>query len=105
MHRDTPCVDEQGCGPTARAAALSSPSAPPLPSARGTSRLRAAVGRARTGLAQARRLWRDFTGESAYERYVERHRREHPGHEPMTERQWWRAKTDFDEDNVQARCC
>ena len=99
MHRDTPCVDEQGCGPTARAAALSSPSA------RGTSRLRAAVGRARTGLAQARRLWRDFTGESAYERYVERHRREHPGHEPMTERQWWRAKTDFDEDNVQARCC
>ncbi|MDU0865218.1 YbdD/YjiX family protein [Actinomyces urogenitalis] len=65
----------------------------------------AAVRRLRSGLAQARRLWRDFTGESAYDRYVERHRREHPDHEPMSPRQWWRAKADFEERNVQARCC
>lgn len=61
--------------------------------------------RIRARLAQARCLWRDFTGESAYDRYVERHRREHPDHPPMSEREWWRAKADYDESNVQARCC
>lgn len=61
--------------------------------------------RIRGRLAQARSLWRDFTGESAYDRYVERHRREHPDHPPMSEREWWRAKADDDESNVQARCC
>ncbi|MBE6474633.1 MAG: YbdD/YjiX family protein [Actinomyces succiniciruminis] len=61
--------------------------------------------RIRAGLARARGLWRDFTGESAYDRYVERHRREHPDHAPMTARQWWRARADFDESNVSAGCC
>ncbi len=61
--------------------------------------------RARSVLANGRVLWRDFTGESAYERYVERHRREHPDHEPMTERQFWRARADFDESNVSSGCC
>ncbi|SPT54375.1 Protein of uncharacterised function (DUF466) [Actinomyces bovis] len=59
----------------------------------------------REGLREARALWRDFTGESAYERYVERHRREHPDHEPLTERQWWRARAAFDEENVSTGCC
>lgn len=58
-----------------------------------------------SGLAGARRLWRDFTGESAYDRYVERHRREHPDHEPLSERQWWRARAEFDERNVSTGCC
>ena len=57
------------------------------------------------GRAGARRLWRDFTGESAYDRYVERHRREHPDHEPLSERQWWRARAEFDERNVSTGCC
>lgn len=61
--------------------------------------------RLRSHLAQARSLWRDFTGESAYDRYVERHAREHPGHPPMSQREWWKAKADYDESNVQARCC
>ena len=61
--------------------------------------------RFRIRLAHARALWRDFTGESAYDRYVERHRRDHPDHEPMSAREWWRAKADFDDANVQARCC
>lgn len=56
-------------------------------------------------LREARRLWRDFTGESAYDRYVERHAREHPDHEPMTERQFWRARADFEEGNVSTGCC
>ncbi|SHE26663.1 YbdD/YjiX family protein [Actinomyces glycerinitolerans] len=71
-------------------------------------RMRSAARRARrirAGLARARGLWRDFTGESAYDRYVERHRREHPDHAPMSARQWWRARADFDESNVSAGCC
>ena len=48
--------------------------------------LRGILGAVRERLAAFRALWRDFTGESAYEKYVERHRREHPGHAPMTER-------------------
>ncbi|MDO4887840.1 MAG: YbdD/YjiX family protein [Actinomycetaceae bacterium] len=61
--------------------------------------------RLREVFAHVRRLWREFTGESAYERYVERHRREHPDHEPMTERQFWRLRADFDEANVSTGCC
>ena len=49
--------------------------------------------------------WRDFTGESAYEKYVERHRREHPGHAPMTEREFWRARARLREDNPPTGCC
>ena len=69
------------------------------------SGLAAGLARLRAGLTGARRLWRDFTGESAYDRYVERHRREHPDHEPLSERQWWRARAEFDERNVSTGCC
>lgn len=65
----------------------------------------ARVARVRAVLARAGGLWRDFTGESAYERYVQRHRREHPGHAPMSARQWWRARAEFDENNVSTGCC
>lgn len=65
----------------------------------------AGLARLRAGLARARRLWRDFTGESAYDRYVERHRREHPDHEPMSERQWWRARAEHDERTISTGCC
>jgi uncharacterized short protein YbdD (DUF466 family) len=54
---------------------------------------------------RARALWRDFTGESAYDRYAERHAREHPGHPPMSEREFWRDRARFDEDNVSTGCC
>ena len=59
----------------------------------------------RARLARARCLWRDFTGESAYDRYIERHRREHPDHEPMSEREWWRARAEHDERSVSTGCC
>ena len=61
--------------------------------------------RVRQVLTRARTLWRDMTGESAYDRYVERHRRAHPDHEPLSERQWWRARADVDERNVSTGCC
>ncbi|MDC4232905.1 YbdD/YjiX family protein [Actinomyces sp. B33] len=56
-------------------------------------------------LALARSLWRDFTGESAYERYVERHRIDHDGHEPMGEKEFWEQRRREAETGVQARCC
>ncbi|MBE6478500.1 MAG: YbdD/YjiX family protein [Propionibacteriaceae bacterium] len=63
------------------------------------------LGRVHAALLSARTLWRDFTGESAYDRYLLRHSLEHPGHEPMSERQFWRARVDFDEENVSSGCC
>ena len=44
-------------------------------------------------------------GSDAYERYVERHRLEHPDHAPMTERAFWRDRADEAEHNVEGRCC
>jgi uncharacterized short protein YbdD (DUF466 family) len=61
---------------------------------------------------QARRGWRSFAwyfkgvmGEHAYQDYLEHHRRAHPGTEPMSEREFWRDKTDRQENNPQGRCC
>ena len=61
--------------------------------------------RIRAGWRAIRALWRDFTGESAYDRYVERHRRQHPDHEPVSSREFWRARARFDEENVSTGCC
>lgn len=54
---------------------------------------------------RAHRLWRDFTGESAYDTYLARHTRHHPDHPPLTKREFWRQRADFDEQNVQTGCC
>ena len=59
----------------------------------------------REKIREWRGLWRDFTGESAYERYVARHAREHPDHPPMSERGFWRARDAWAEDNVSSGCC
>ena len=56
------------------------------------------------------RWWlRGVVGADAYDRYLDHHRRcvdEH-GHTgpPMTEREFWRARTDHQERNPQGRCC
>jgi uncharacterized short protein YbdD (DUF466 family) len=43
--------------------------------------------------AQAVRWYvRELLGDSAYERYVTRHAREHPGAPPLTEREFWRSR-------------
>lgn len=57
----------------------------------------------RERLAHARFLWRSLTGEDAYEKYLARHRREHPDHAPMSAREFWRARADDAE--VIPRCC
>lgn len=59
----------------------------------------------RRKLADIRSLWRDLTGESAYEKYVARHRREHPDCEPMSAREFWRARSRTAEEGVTTGCC
>ena len=81
--------------------------------------------RVRQALTRARTLWRDMTGESAYDRYLERYAREHtdcpnrpggthgpghgsaqePGHGPMSEREFWRARARQAETEINASCC
>ena len=81
--------------------------------------------RAREALARARILWRDMTGESAYDRYLARYAREHadcpnrpggahgpghgsaqePGHGPMSEREFWRARARQAETEISTGCC
>lgn len=56
------------------------------------------------------RWWfRGVVGADAYERYLERHarlaRQRGHDHAPMTEREFWRARTDHQERNPQGRCC
>ena len=74
--------------------------------------------RVRETLARARTLWRDLTGESAYERYLARYAREHAGcpsgrhgtahesaHGPMSEREFWRARARQAETEISTGCC
>ncbi|OMG42190.1 hypothetical protein BKH03_04165 [Actinomyces naeslundii] len=81
--------------------------------------------RVRQALTRARTLWRDMTGESAYDRYLERYAHEHadcpnrpggargpghgsaqePGHGPMSEREFWRARARQAETEINASCC
>ena len=93
----------------------SSPSTP-QPADRASARHRV-----RQVLTRARTLWRDMTGESAYDRYLERYAREHagcpsrpdgahgsghePGHGPMSEREFWRARARQAETEISTRCC
>lgn len=50
--------------------------------------------RARGVWRSLRWWWRGVLGANAYEKYVARHRVEHPDHEPMTEREFWRRRQD-----------
>jgi uncharacterized short protein YbdD (DUF466 family) len=47
----------------------------------------------------------NLMGDSAYATYVAHQRRQHPGEEPMTERQFWRQRMDDQDRNPGARCC
>lgn len=48
---------------------------------------------------------RGISGADAYDRYLDHHRRAHPSAHAMTEREFWRDKTDAMERNPKARCC
>jgi uncharacterized short protein YbdD (DUF466 family) len=48
---------------------------------------------------------REVSGESAYDRYVEHARRDHPGEPVMSRRDFERRRQDARESRTQARCC
>ena len=48
---------------------------------------------------------REVTGESAYDRYVEHMRRDHPDQAVMTRREYERRRMEQREANPRARCC
>ena len=48
---------------------------------------------------------REVAGESAYDRYVEHRRRDHPAEPVMSRRDFERRRQDAREARQQARCC
>jgi uncharacterized short protein YbdD (DUF466 family) len=46
---------------------------------------------------------RELTGEAAYDHYLDRHCRDHPGAAPLTRREFEKHRTD--RAAVQPRCC
>jgi uncharacterized short protein YbdD (DUF466 family) len=62
-----------------------------------------------TGIAKLGRglLWylRELTGETQYDRYVERHAREHAGTAPLSRREFERRRIDGMDPKPGSRCC
>ena len=56
-------------------------------------------------MAGVRWYLREVTGESAYDRYVEHMRRDHPGQPVMSRRDYERRRQDERNENPRARCC
>lgn len=48
---------------------------------------------------------RELTGEADYDRYTERHRREHPDAPALSRREFERRRVDRGDTNPGARCC
>lgn len=62
--------------------------------------------------ARLRTWWRGISwyvrgvlGENAYQQYLDHHRRTACDSTPLTERDYWRRRTDWQERNPQGRCC
>jgi uncharacterized short protein YbdD (DUF466 family) len=59
----------------------------------------------RRALRAVRWYLRELTGESAYDHYLERFRREHPDDRPPTRRQFERWRADGMQVPPGSRCC
>ncbi|MFK0073848.1 YbdD/YjiX family protein [Arthrobacter woluwensis] len=57
------------------------------------------------GAQSLRRGIRGVLGADAYEKYLEFHAAHHPDHEPLSEAEFWRDRTDRQDRNPQGRCC
>lgn len=55
--------------------------------------------------ARIRWYLRELTGESAYDRYLARHARTHPGAEPLSRRDFEHRRTDRADTHPTSRCC
>ncbi|MFC7623158.1 YbdD/YjiX family protein [Microlunatus sp. GCM10028923] len=58
------------------------------------------------------RVWRalrwyvtSVMGDNAYQVYLDHQRQHHPEAPALSEREFWRARTDDQERNPQGRCC
>jgi uncharacterized short protein YbdD (DUF466 family) len=56
-------------------------------------------------VAGVRWYLREVSGESAYDRYVEHMRRDHPSQVVMSRRDFERWRQDLRQNNPRARCC
>ncbi|ALE75581.1 MULTISPECIES: YbdD/YjiX family protein [unclassified Pseudonocardia] len=59
-------------------------------------------------MSRLRSLWRfvrELAGERDYERYLEHRARHHPGAPVLSERAFWRERTDRQDRVPSARCC
>jgi uncharacterized short protein YbdD (DUF466 family) len=59
-------------------------------------------------MAAVRAVWwwlRGVLGDDLYDRYLAFHWRSGDPGPPMTEREFWRARTDHQERHPQGRCC
>jgi uncharacterized short protein YbdD (DUF466 family) len=50
-------------------------------------------------------VFKGVMGENAYQAYLDHHERTHAGGDPMTEREFWRDRTDRQDANPEGRCC
>ncbi len=50
-------------------------------------------------------LFKGVMGENAYQQYLDHHRSIHSAIPPMSEKEFWRDKTDRQETNPEGRCC
>ncbi len=65
----------------------------------------ARAGRVGAALGLVRWWVREFSGASAYDKYLARHALEHPDHAPLSAREFWRRRAADAEAAVQTGCC
>lgn len=63
------------------------------------------LSRARHAVREGVWLFKGVMGENAYQAYLDHHGRTHSGDAPMTEREFWRDRTDRQDANPEGRCC
>ncbi|MHA7263188.1 YbdD/YjiX family protein [Arthrobacter sp. TMN-37] len=65
----------------------------------------AALGRARDAARGLAWLFKGVMGENAYSAYLDHHADSHCSEPPMSEREFWRDRTDRQDTNPEGRCC
>lgn len=48
---------------------------------------------------------REFSGEAKYDHYLEHFASEHPCETPLTEREYWRMREEYDRKHPNTSCC
>nr|WP_290178949.1 YbdD/YjiX family protein [Corynebacterium aquatimens] len=56
-------------------------------------------------LASVRWYVKELMGDNDYAKYCDHFRAHHPGEEPLSEREFWKARWAHQDANPQGRCC